>query len=59
MNVYDMAFDAKSVRELETHTLQLVVVLLTVSELMGHLPSNALVNKFEHLREKNMRFPAL
>ena len=41
------------------HTLHSSVVFPTVSKLKGHLPSNALVNKFEHLKQNHMRFPPL
>ena len=57
--MYDITFDVKGINKSEMHTLHHVVMLLSVKELTGHLPSNAVVNKFEHLRKKRIRFPAL
>ena len=59
MTVYDVTVDVKGINESETHTLRHVVVLRTVSKLTDHLPLNAVVNKFEYLREKRIHFPAL
>ena len=56
MSVYDIAVNVKGINESKMHMLHSVVVLPTVSELTDHLPINAVVNMFEHLRENRICF---